>query len=112
MKHFPGIICKDDYKWFLGLSKQNKLSLAQARFLRKRRLAELNLKMLEKVTPGDGRCMFHAILDQIQSILELQDYASSHFELRWKIVSDGYKMFLETDKLSWPDDTSCGTKKE
>ena len=68
--------------------------------------------MSEKVTPGDGRCMFHAILDQIQSILELQDYASSHFELRWKIVSDGYKMFLETDKLSWPDDTSCGTKKE
>ena len=44
------------------------------------------------------------IKDQIQSIPELQDYASSHFELRWKIVSDGYKMFLETDKLSWPND--------
>ena len=56
--------------------------------------------------------MFHAILDQIKSIPELQDYASSHFELRWKIVSDGYKMFLETDKLSWPDDPSCGSKKE
>ena len=66
--------------------------------------------MSEKVTPGDGSCMFHAILDQIQSIPELQDYASSHFELRWKIVSDGYKMFLETDKLSWPDDPSCGSK--
>ena len=67
-------------------------------------LAELNLKMSEKETPGDGSCLFHAILDQIQSIPEVQDYASNHFELRWKIVSDGYKMFLETDKLSWPDD--------
>ena len=38
------------------------------------------------------------------SIPELQDYASSHFELRWKIVSDGYTMFLESDKLSWPND--------
>ena len=57
--------------------------------------------------------MFHAILDQIQSIPELQDYASSHFELRWKIVSDGYKMFLETDKLSWPDEgEDICTKKE
>ena len=81
--------------------------------MRKRRLAELNLKMSEKVTPGDGSCMFHAILDQIQRIPELQDYASSHFELRWKIVSDGYKMFLETDKLSWPDEgEDCCSKKE
>ena len=39
--------------------------------------------------------------------------ASSHFELRWKIVSDGYKMFLETDKLSWPDEgEDCCSKKE
>ena len=49
----------------------------------------------------------------IQSIPELQDYASSHFELGWKIVSDGYKMFLETDKLSWPDEgEDCCSKKE
>ena len=62
-------------------------------------LAELNLKMSEKETPGDGSCLFHAILDQIQSIPELQDFASNHFELRWKIVSDGYKMFLESRRL-------------
>ena len=69
--------------------------------------------MSEKVTPGDGSCMFHAILDQIQRIPELQDYASSHFELRYKIVSDGYKMFLETEKLSWPDEgEDICTKKE
>ena len=48
--------------------------------------------------------MFHALLDQIQSIPDLEDYASSHNELRWKIVSDGYKLFLETEKLSWPDE--------
>ena len=55
--------------------------------------------------------MFHALLDQIQSIPDLEDYASSHYELRWKIVSDGYKLFLETEKLSWPDDPDCGSKK-
>ena len=55
------------------------------------------------LNPADGSCMFHGILDQIQSIQELQDYASNHFELCWKIVSDGYKLFLETDKLDWPD---------
>ena len=99
LKHFPGVICKDDYKRFLGLSKQSKLSLEQGKFLRSRRLAELNMKLSDKVTPGDGSCMFHAILDQILNIPSLQDYASSHFELRWKIVSDGYKSFLETDKL-------------
>ena len=58
--------------------------------------------------------MFHSLLDQIQSIPELQDYASSHFEPRWKIVSDGYKLFLETDKLSWPEwedeEGLCGSK--
>ena len=55
--------------------------------------------------------MFHAILDQIQNIPSLQDYASSHFELCWKIVCDGYKCFLETDKLEWPNDPMCGSKR-
>ena len=72
---------------FLGLSKQNKLSLAQGKFLRKRRLAELNLKMSEKETPGDGSCLFHAILDQIQSILELQDYPITlNFAVRLSVM--------------------------
>ena len=95
----------------MGLSKKSKLSLDQGKFLRSRRLKELNLKLSDKVTPGDGSCMFHAILDQIQNIPSLQDYASSHFELRWKIVSDGYKCFLETDKLEWPNDPMCGSKR-
>ena len=88
---------------YFGLSKQSKLSLDQGQFLMKRRLNELNFKVSKKITPGDGSCMFHALLDQIQSIPDLEDYASSHYELRWKIVSDGYKLFLETEKLSWPD---------
>ena len=70
------------------------------------------MKLSDKVTPGDGSCMFHAILDQILNIPSLQDYASSHFELRWKIVSDGYKSFLETDKLEWPNDPMCGSKQK
>ena len=110
--NFPEVICKDDYKRFLGLSKQSKLSLEQGKFLRSRRLAELNMKLSDKVTPGDGSCMFHAILDQILNIPSLQDYASSQFELRWKIVSDGYKSFLETDNLEWPNDPMCGSKQK
>ena len=58
LKHFPGIICKDDYRRFLGLSKKSKLSLDQGKFLRSRRLKELNLKLSAKVTPGDSSCMF------------------------------------------------------
>ena len=85
------------------LPKERKLSLNQGTFLRNRRLTKLNLKIYQKVIPGEGSCLFHSLLDQIQSIPELQDYASSHFELHWKIVSDGYKLFLETDKLSWPE---------
>ena len=86
--------------------------MEQGKFLRSRRLAELNMKLSDKVTPRDGSCMFHAILDQILNIPSLQDYASSHFELRWKIVSDGYKSFLETDKLEWPNDPMCGSKRK
>ena len=86
----------------------------QGTFLRNRRLTKLNLKIYQKVILGEGSCLFHSLLDQIQSIPELQDYASSHFELRWKIVSDGFKMFLETDKLSWPEwedeEGLCGSK--
>ena len=86
----------------------------QGTFLRNRRLTKHNLKIYQKVIPGEGSCLFHSLLDQIQSIPELQDYASSHFELHWKIVSDGYKLFLETDKLSWPEwedeEGLCGSK--
>ena len=86
----------------------------QGTFLRNRRLTKHNLKIYQKVIPGEGSCLFHSLLDQIQSIPELQDYASSHFKLHWKIVSDGYKLFLETDKLSWPEwedeEGLCGSK--
>ena len=86
----------------------------QGTFLRNRRLTKHNLKIYQKVIPGEGSCLFHSLLDQIQSIPQLQDYASSHFELHWKIVSDGYKLFLETDKLSWPEwedeEGLCGSK--
>ena len=56
--------------------------------------------------------MFSALLDQIQSNPVLQNYAESHWELRWKVVSEGYETLLKTGVLSWPDDPMTGSMKE
>ena len=56
--------------------------------------------------------MFSALLDQIQSNPVLQNYAESHWELRWKVVSEGYETLLKTGVLSWPDDPMTGTPTE
>ena len=55
--------------------------------------------VLSRETEKDGSCMFDAIHDQIQHIPELKNYAHSHWELRWKLVSEGYDKFLVTGKL-------------
>ena len=59
-------------------------------------MKQLGLTVLDKETPGDGSCMFHALLDQIQSHPSLPPYADSHWELRYKIVSEGYDLFIAT----------------
>ena len=56
--------------------------------------------------------MFSALLDQIQSNPVLQNYAESHWELRWKVVSEGYETLLKTGVLSWPDDPMTGSMKD
>ena len=75
-----------------------------------KRLKELGFEMSEKETPRDGSCMFHALLDHIQSNPSIPAYAESHWELRYKIVCEGYEKYI--DKLSWPDDPQSGSKKE
>ena len=60
---------------------------------------ELGFTASENETPGDGSCMFHALLDQIDSHPSLPPYAENHWELRYKIVCEGYNKFI--DKLSW-----------
>ena len=42
---------------------------------------QMGLSVSEKETPGDGSCLFHALLDQIQSHPSLPPYADSHYEL-------------------------------
>ena len=54
--------------------------------------------------------MVHALFYQLQGQPSLKDYADSH-QLRFKLVCEGYSKFLETEKLSWPDDPECGSKK-
>ena len=71
-----------------------------------RRLKQMGLRVSDKETPGDGSCLFHALLDQIQSHPSLPPYADSHYELRYKIVSEGYDLFKETNKPPWHTETS------
>ena len=71
------------------------LTLDQGKFQMERRLKQLDL-VLSGETEKEGSCMFDAILDQIQYIPELKYFAHSHWELRWKIVSEGYDKFLMT----------------
>ena len=52
--------------------------------------------------------MFHALLDQIQSNPSLPPYADNHWELRYKIVLEGYEKFI--NKLDWPDEEVVGSK--
>ena len=65
---------------------------------------------VSKETPGDGSCMFHALLDQIQSnpSASLPPYADNHWELRYQIVLEGYEKFI--NKLDWPNDEVVGSK--
>ena len=55
---------------------------------------------------GDGSCMFHALLDQIQPHPSLPPYADSHWELRYKIVSEGFDLFIATNIPPWQNEIS------
>ena len=102
-------LCKAQYLKFL---RCNKLLLEQGKFVMAKRLKELDFADSITETPADGSCMFSALLDQIQSNPVLKNYAESHWELRWKVVSEGYETFLKTGVLSWPDDPLTGSMKE
>merc|ERR1712218_307961 len=73
-----------------------------------RRLRDLGFTASENETPGDGSCMFHALLDQIDSHPSLPPYAENHWELRYKIVCEGFEKFI--DKLEWPNDPKVGSR--
>ena len=111
-RFFPGKIKKKEYREYFGLEHADYLSLEHGKFVMDRRLKELNFRLSDMKSPADGSCMFHAILDQIQNNPSLSSYAESHWELCWKIVSEGYDKFLKTDLLCWPDDPLVGSKKE
>ena len=100
-------LCKAQYLKFLGCTK---LSLEQGKFLMAKRLNELDFAESITATPADGS--ISALLDQIQSNPVLKSYAESHWELRWKVVSEVYETFLKTGVLSWPDDPMTGSMKE
>ena len=69
---------------------------------------ELGFTASENETPGDGSCMFHALLDQIDSHPSLPPYAENHWELRYKIVCEGFEKFI--DRLEWPNDPKVGSQ--
>ena len=99
---------KEEYMKHLGLPEGGRMSLHHGQFLMESRLRALNYEVLEK-TPADGSCLFHALLQQISRNKDLAKYALSHWELRWKIVSEGYEKYIKTNLLEWPE---CGSKEE
>ena len=56
-----------------------KLTLEQGQVVMERRLKELDLTLSpsQKVTPADGNCLFHLLLDQTRYIPDLNDFASN-----------------------------------
>ena len=84
-----------------------KMTLNQGCYVMERRLKEIGFTVSKK-TPGDGSCMFHALLDQIQLNPSLPPFAENHWELRYKIVYEGFEKFI--DKLEWPNDPKVGSK--
>ena len=115
IQQFPDTeFTKREFLDFLGLSNGSLLSLDQAQCLLEKRLRDLNftLSPSQKVTPADGNCYFHAILDQLQYSPELSDFAETHIELRTRIVLNGYDLFLKSKKFTWPDDPKLGTMRE
>ena len=93
---------KKDYVKHLGLSEGSKMSLHHGQSVMESRLRSLNFEVLEK-TPADGSCLFHSILDQISRNQELKNFAANHWELCWKIVSEGFEKYIKTSLMEWPD---------
>ena len=79
-----------------------KLTLEQGQVVMERRLKELDLTLSpsQKVTPADGNCLFHLLLDQTRYIPDLNDFASNSTEFRTKIISLGCSDFIQNNNLS------------
>ena len=79
------------------------LSLRQGIPVMKRRLRELDLSVspTQPETPRDGNCMMHCLHDQLKFDPYQKSFAKTPQQLRQKILSYGYDMFIRTGKLDW-----------
>ena len=102
---------KEVFEYF---GNPEKLRLEQGQVVMERRPKELDLTLSpsQKVTPADGNCLFHSLLDQTRYIPDLNDFASNSTEFRTKIISLGYSNFIQNNKLIWSYDPSLGTPLE
>ena len=68
-----------------------------------RRLRELDLSVspTQPETPRDGNCMMHCLHDQLKFDPYQKSFAKTPQQLRQKILSYGYDMFIRTGKLDW-----------
>ena len=68
-----------------------------------RRLRELDLSVSssQPETPRDGNCMMHSLHDQLKFDPYQKSFAKSPEQLREKVLSYGYDMFIRTGKLEW-----------
>ena len=79
-----------------------------------RRLQELDFSVSpsQPDTSKDGNCMMSSILDQLRFDPHQKSFAKSPQQLRMKILSYGYDLFLRTGKLVWSFDPDLGSPEE
>ena len=72
---FPASFDKKEYFAYFGHPQH--LTLDQGQFVMQKKLEEIGFELspTQEDTPGDGSCLFHAILDQLRYNCELRDEA-------------------------------------
>ena len=101
---------------FLGLSwpPTRLLHLSEGMFLQDLRLKELKFKLspTQIQTPADGNCMMWALFDQLKYTSNLKTFASDQEDFRRKIVTIGFDLFIDTERLEWQYDPEIGLPEE
>ena len=69
----------DKKEYFAYFGHPQHLTLDQGQFVMQKKLEEIGFELspTQEDTPGDGSCLFHAILDQLR-YCELRDEVSNH----------------------------------
>jgi hypothetical protein len=87
------------------VDEQSRMSLQDGYTYAEGRLSNMNMQfsLTQPMTPNDGNCMLHALLDQIQYDPYMADFVSDHHDLRLKLVNH-LDVFVSISTIQWPFD--------